>query len=75
MATIEEMVLGFAKIPVDFINEFLTGIFPNFENFIVLLISFIIAYFIKRNEKKQIWFALLITFILYGFFRWLQIGG
>lgn len=70
----KNIIIDLLKPAISEINNVLTRLMPNGENYIILLASGLIAYYIKNKYNwGKIAFALAVL-VLYGFFKWMGIG-
>lgn len=67
-------ITDLGKTLVDTINNFLTSLLPNGELWLVLAISLLMAYRIKRQTNGGMISFASYTFVFWGFFAWLGVG-
>jgi len=63
------------KPVVNYINGILATFVPNGENYLVLLIAFVIAYGINSKNNWNNFTLIIFTIIFYTSFRFFGIGG
>jgi len=68
---IKEIIL----LPVELLNSLITTAFPGKEVIVVGILAISAAYFLKQRDKEGIVWFLLVSYVLYGFFRFLGLGG
>ena len=60
---------------VNYINGILTNIVPNGENYMVLLIAFVIAYAMKSKNNWNNFMLIIMIIVIYTSLRYFNLGS
>ena len=72
--TLTTQIKNLANLPVDVSNRLLSS-FEGNEKIVLFVIAVVIAFFMKKryNENNLMW--IIFTILVFGFLRWIGIGG
>ena len=73
--TIFGQLKDLVNVPIDIVNRLLPFFGEGNELYVVGLISLLIAYYLKKRWNEGVLIMLMIAGALFGFLRFVKIGG